>query len=79
MAHSFEQLQDVVEQASSLIRTVNVESSEQERSSKEITGFIEQRGKLLQDSQNQPGETVNQSKELENLSTQFNQQLKRLA
>ncbi len=77
LAVNFENMRGIVSQVSKLIQSVETAATQQGLTSTEIVNHIEQLDNLLQDSQEQLNETSSQSKALEALSDQFNQQLKR--
>lgn len=77
LAVNFEHMRGIVSQVSKLIQTVETAAAQQGQTSTEIVSHIKQLGNLLQGSQEQLNETSGQSKALEALSAQFNQQLKR--
>ena len=77
LAGNFNQLQMVVKQMPNLIQSLHDASSEQGQITDTITSHFEQLDQLLQVSQSQIAESLQQSRNLENLSEQFRQQLAR--
>lgn len=77
LTHSFERIRGVIEQVSDLIQSVSTVSDQQSESLEEVVKQVEHLGNLLQDSHNRLGETADQSRLLEGLSSEFKQQLKK--
>lgn len=77
LADNFELVLAAVKQLAGLMPGLHGNSNEQEQAASTIFSHFEQLDQLLQDSQNQITETLQQSKSLDNLSEQFKQQLER--
>ncbi len=74
----FEQAQGIVDKVPKIIQAINAAASEQKCSSADLVQYIEQLDRLICNNQNQLHIAIEQAGALKSISTQFDQQLKRL-